>query len=107
MTQNPYVHFTQLTLSLLLLLIMMAGSFTSSASANTASSGNTSTKTWSVSQNGNDLQIAYGSGTTFYQYGSLDLGSSYFRLVYSSTSNWGTSLILLPAFWSQSSCPSP
>jgi len=53
-----------------------------------------------VTQSGNILQIAYGTGTDFPQYGALDLDSSYFRLNYGPTSGWGTSVILLPAFWS-------
>lgn len=60
----------------------------------------TSDRTWVVTQNGNVLQIAYGSGTNFPQYGALHLGSSYFRLNYGPNSGWGTSIILLPAFWS-------
>jgi hypothetical protein len=52
------------------------------------------------------LQINYGSGTSFPQYGVLNLSDSYFRLTYSTTSSWGTSVILLPSFWSQTSCPS-
>jgi hypothetical protein len=61
---------------------------------------------WSVRVVGNDLQIGYGSGLSYPQYASLDLSSSYFRLVESTTANWGTSAILLPAFWSSTStCP--
>ncbi len=55
---------------------------------------------WAVTQAGNELQIAYGSGATFPQYGVLHLDSSYFRLNYGPASGWGTSVILLPAFWS-------
>jgi len=51
------------------------------------------------------LQIAYGSGGHFPQYGALHLNDSYFRLNYGSTSGWGTSVILLPVFWSQARCP--
>src|SRR5438105_471737 len=38
--------------------------------------------TWSVSPNGNNLQIDYGSGASFPQYGALDVTSGYFRLNY-------------------------
>ncbi len=55
---------------------------------------------WVITQSGNILQIAYGSGTNFPQYGALHLASSYFRLNYGPTSGWGTSVILFPAFWS-------
>ena len=57
--------------------------------------------TWSVSQNGNILEIAYGSGTDFPQYAALHLDSSYFRMNYGPDSGWGTSVILLPSFWEQ------
>jgi hypothetical protein len=56
--------------------------------------------TWSVSQNGSILQIAFGSGTDFPQYAALHLDSSYFRPIYSPTSTFGTSAILMPPFWS-------
>lgn len=97
--QNKYTHITQFLLSSILILVMaLAGC--STASAATASSKST----WSVTKNGNIVQIAYGNGTSFPQYGALDLSSSYLRLVYGPTSGWGTSLILLPAFWSHASC---
>jgi hypothetical protein len=50
--------------------------------------------------------VGYGSGMSYPQYGSLDLSSSYFRLVYSTDAHWGTSMVLLPAFWSSTTtCP--
>ena len=75
------------------------------ASAGSPSRATAGTKTWSVSRNGSVLQIAYGSGVDFPQYAALHLSSSYFRMVYSTTSGWGTSVILLPALWSKASCP--
>src|SRR5207248_669558 len=54
---------------------------------------------------GSHLQIGYGSGSNFPQYADLDLNSSYFRMIYSTTAGWGTSVILLPALWSKASCP--
>jgi hypothetical protein len=54
---------------------------------------------------GTILQIGYGSGTNFPQYAALYLNTGYFRMVYSTTSGWGTSIVLLPALWSQVSCP--
>lgn len=56
-------------------------------------------KTWNVKQNGNILEIAYGSGTDFPQYAALHINSGYFRLVNSQSSGWGTSVILTPSFW--------
>ncbi len=55
---------------------------------------------WSVTRSGNTLELAYGSGTNFPQYASLHLKDSYFRLNPGPGSGWGTSIILLPAFWS-------
>jgi hypothetical protein len=57
-------------------------------------------ESWGVTQIGDELQISYGSGTNFFQYGVLHLDSGYFRLNYGAESGWGTSIVLLPAFWS-------
>lgn len=54
---------------------------------------------WTVVDNAGVLQIAYGSGTDFPQYGALHLSSGYLRLVPSRTSGWGTSVVLMPALW--------
>lgn len=59
---------------------------------------------WHVGQNGHIVQMAYGSGASYPQYGALDVNSGYFRLNYGPGSGWGTSIILLPAFWSKGSC---
>lgn len=63
--------------------------------------------TWDVTRRGDILHIGYGSGGHFPEYGALHLNDSYFRLNYSPTSGWGTSVILLPVFWSQAHCPPP
>ena len=54
---------------------------------------------WMITRVGDELRIAYGSGPDFPQYGVLHLESSFFRLNYGPDSGWGTSIILLPAFW--------
>lgn len=59
-----------------------------------------SAQTWLVRQRGTILEIACGSGSYFPQYAALHLDSGYFRMVYSPRSGWGTSVILMPAFWS-------
>jgi|SRR5947209_3707397 len=108
MNLHRYAHISGLCIALVLLPLMMVVSCAStlpSTNAASLSKGHTTTKTWSVSQNGTILQIGYGSGTNFPQYAALDLSSSYFRMVYSTTSHWGTSVILLPALWSKGSCP--
>ena len=55
--------------------------------------------TWSANQNGNILEIAYGSGTNFNQYATLHLDSSYFRMNWAPDSGCGTAVILSPSFW--------
>jgi uncharacterized protein YjbI with pentapeptide repeats len=55
----------------------------------------------------NTLLIAHNDGRTLPQYGSLDLRNSALRLKYSLSSNWGTSVDLLPALWSKSCNPNP
>lgn len=55
---------------------------------------------WAVTRVGDDLQIAYGSDGHFPQYGVLHLYSGYFRLLYAEDAGWGTSVILMPTFWS-------
>jgi len=54
---------------------------------------------WSIIKNGSELKINYGNNTAFPQYAALQLKDSYFRLINSPSSGWGTSVILLPAFW--------
>lgn len=56
-------------------------------------------KHWSTNQVGNELKIAYGSGSDYPQYGVLHLNDSYFRLVPTTDSVWGTSVIITPSFW--------
>jgi len=55
-------------------------------------------ESWSITQKDNDVQIAYGKGTSFPQYASLDICSSYFRMIPLNCA-WGTSIILFPTFW--------
>ena len=55
---------------------------------------------WLVTEVDDELHIAYGSDVDFPQYGLLHLDSGFFRLNYGPASGWGTSVILLPALWS-------
>src|SRR5437763_1498625 len=55
---------------------------------------------WFTSLNGAQLQINYGTASNHPQYGVLDLNSSYLRLVYGTTSGWGTSIDTMPCYWS-------
>lgn len=87
----------------LLALVLVTGGATASPASPTQ--GSAAAKTWSVTRSGLVLEIGYGSGASFPQYAALHLDSSYFRMVYSTTAGWGTSVILLPALWSKTSCP--
>jgi hypothetical protein len=49
---------------------------------------------------GDILEIAYGSGDDFPQYAALHLDSSYLRLINAPDAEWGTAIVLLPAYWS-------
>jgi hypothetical protein len=55
--------------------------------------------TWSVVQRGFELRILFGDGDARPQYAVLHTDSSYLRLCPSLDSVWGTSAVLLPAFW--------
>jgi len=54
---------------------------------------------WNVHQNGNILEIAYGSGEDFPQYAALHTDSGYLRLIPTCDSGWGTSVVVTPSFW--------
>ena len=54
---------------------------------------------WLVIQNESELKIFYGNNSDSPQYATLHLNDSYFRLINGPSSGWGTSVILLPAFW--------
>jgi hypothetical protein len=62
---------------------------------------------WRVTQEGDDLRIAFGVSPSFPQYVSLDRLSGYLRLVNGPDANFGTSTLLVPALWVQekSLCP--
>lgn len=56
---------------------------------------------WHVTQRKRVLRVAYRVGEfNIPQYCALHLDSSYFRLCPSVVCGWGTSVVLLPAFWS-------
>ena len=54
---------------------------------------------WSVSSSTSRMELAFGSGTDFPQYGVIDTSSGYARFVYGPSGGWGTSIILTPSFW--------
>jgi hypothetical protein len=54
---------------------------------------------WSINLEEDILEIAYRTGDRYPQYAALHLNDSYFRMVYGSQSNWGTSVIIMPSFW--------
>ncbi len=55
---------------------------------------------WSVQQRGSVVEIGYGRDAHYAQYAALHTESGYFRLVFGPDSGWGTSVVLLPSFWS-------
>lgn len=55
---------------------------------------------WEVTRVGDELRIAYEHDGAAPQYAALHLNDSYFRMNYGPGSGWGTSLVLMPAFWS-------
>jgi hypothetical protein len=55
---------------------------------------------WSVRRSGSEIQIFHGSGTSFPQFAVLHTESGYFRMNYGPGAGWGTSIVLLPSFWS-------
>jgi hypothetical protein len=57
-------------------------------------------KRWSTTQHGQVLEIGFGQDGDFPQYAALHLDSGYLRMVYSRDVQWGSSVILLPSFWS-------
>lgn len=79
----------------ILLSLVMIFSMTCCGGSKTENPG------WSVKQNEDILEIACGSGTAYPQYAALHLSSGYLRMNYGPGSGWGTSVILLPSFWTR------
>jgi hypothetical protein len=82
-----------------LLLVMVSFLLPTPASAQTATVICTSTD-WTVDQLNDQVRIFHKAGAQYPQYAALHLTDSYFRLNYGIGSGWGTSVILMPAFWS-------
>jgi hypothetical protein len=58
------------------------------------------TLSWCAAQRGDIVEFGYGSGAEFPQYAALHTESGYFRIISGPGSGWGTSVVLLPSFWS-------
>jgi hypothetical protein len=56
---------------------------------------------WNVDRLAGQLRIYYGGEASWPQYGALHLGDGYFRLNCGPGSGWGTSVIVVPTFWSR------
>ncbi|MFX0093073.1 MAG: hypothetical protein ACFFBD_15050, partial [Candidatus Hodarchaeota archaeon] len=84
---------------LFLFLLLTFQNQISSTYSMSSSSDLSSQETWVVSTSGKQLKINYGSAGNYPQYGVLHLDSSYFRLNTGPETSWGTSIILLPSFW--------
>ncbi|MCI4626599.1 MAG: hypothetical protein L3V56_11645 [Candidatus Magnetoovum sp. WYHC-5] len=88
-------------------LLLMAVLFVFSLSVKgSCGSESDDSNVWSYNNNDkeNTLEISYKFNGTATQYAVIDLDDSYFRMVYNSNSTWGTSVILLPSFWTKSIC---
>lgn len=83
-----------------LMLFLASLLWTSPASAQTATQICQSAD-WTVDKLGDEVRIFHKVGTQYPQYGVVHLNDSYFRLNYGPGSGWGTSVILMPAFWSE------
>lgn len=55
---------------------------------------------WFWSVNGSLLQINYGTASNQPEYAVLDLNSGYMRFNYGPNSGWGTSIDVMPCYWS-------
>jgi len=73
------------------------------ANRSIAATARTPENSWSVAQRGRIIEVGYGNGSDFPQYAALHTDSSFLRLNYGPRSAWGTSIILLPSFWLDSS----
>jgi hypothetical protein len=56
---------------------------------------------WNVVRNGSVLQFSYTSGASSPQSAALDTDSGFLRMNTGPASGWGTSVMLLPCFWSE------
>lgn len=56
---------------------------------------------WRAAYKDRLLEVYYEEGEHRSQYAALHLNDSYFRMVYGPDSGWGTSVILLPVYWSR------
>jgi hypothetical protein len=100
MTKKTFQSFSRRILILTMVSLMLTGCGGGSSDNNNNDNNYQVTYRWSVRRNGNVLEISYGRGTDFPQYAALHLDSGYFRMIYGPDSGWGTSVILIPAFWS-------
>ncbi len=73
------------------LIVLLATFFVLASSAAAGS--------WDVHQSGSQIDINYYNGVTDPQYAVLDLSSGYMRMNYGPTSGWGTSVDVMPCFW--------
>ncbi len=60
-------------------------------------------KYWTVNTNTstNIMEISYGDETSSPQYAALHKNSGYFRLIPTTDSGWGTSVVIVPSFWEE------
>ena len=95
--QNSLFEFVRRTFFVTLIAVSLL--LPTQARAQTGTLICTSTD-WTVDQFNGEIRIFHKAGTQYPQYAVLHLADSYFRLNYGLGSGWGTSVILMPAFWS-------
>ena len=85
------------------LLVFASGACTAGPAGQSAASPAAPTSVadaWSVASSGSVLQISCGSGADTPQYAALHTESGYLRMNVGTGSGWGTSVVLVPSFWS-------
>lgn len=65
------------------------------------------TPTWFVDETSTptEMKICYGTPGNYPQYGALHKYSGYFRLISTTDSGWGTSVVTTPSFWEDGDTP--
>jgi hypothetical protein len=97
---NSRLKVRQTYISRLLLVVMSAVLLAGCGGGQPEPPPPSPTNSWSVNTSSPIWAIAYGSGSSFPQYAALDTDSGYLRLVPTTQSGWGTSVVILPSYWS-------
>jgi hypothetical protein len=80
--------------------VIVASGFPATRTFENAAATPTKNKSWDVVQTDQIFEVSYGGNFDFPQYAALHTESAFLRLNYGKLSGWGTSIVLLPSFWS-------